>query len=164
MKKNLKKIATVAIAVMVLLSISACDQEKSDKKNTEDSKTTEQNEGDKENEQESEVDYETMIVRNQQFSDSLTQMDEIKDAKIITYDNSSAVGVTMKDGTELNEEMREKIQNMIKDTDETVTDVKITNDEGVIGEMTETEDRMKAGEAYENLEENIKGIFDKIES
>lgn len=164
MKKISKITLTVAMSVIFLLSIAACQQEKSGKNNAKENGTMNQSEGDKEEEQTSEIDYETMIVRNQQFSDSLTQMDEIKDAKVITYDNSSVAGVTMKDGAELNDEMKEKIQNMIKDTDDTITDVKVTNDEGIIGEMTEAEDRMKTGEAYENLEENIKGIFEKIES
>ena len=53
--------------------------------------------------------------------------------------------------------------NMIKDSDETITEVKVTADEGVINEITEVEDRIKTGEAYENIEENIKSILDKVE-
>lgn len=163
MKKNMKIILVMLLVIFSILSIAACEQKKNNKEKTEETEMMKQNEGDKEAEETNETDYEAMIVRNQQFSDSITQMDEIKEAKVMTYGETSIVGTTLEEGQELNDDLKEKIMNMIKDTDESVTEVKVTDDEGVIGELTEAEDRIKTGETYENLEENIKGIFEKVE-
>ncbi|GAA0178655.1 hypothetical protein SH2C18_16700 [Clostridium sediminicola] len=163
MKKNIKIVLSLLLVFLSIISIAACDQKKNKNDTTEKTNNMEKNEGDKETGEKEEADYETMIIRNQQFSDSLTQMDEIKEAKVMTYGETSIAGVTLEEGQELNDELKEKIMNEIKDTDESITEVKVTNDEGVIGELTEAEDKIKSGEASENLEENIKGIYEKIE-
>lgn len=163
MKKNMKIILLVFLVVFSIFSVAACEQRKNKEEKIEETEMMEKDKGDKEDRETSEADYEAMIVRNQQFSDSVTQMDEIKEARVMTYGETSIVGTTLEEGQELNDDLKEKIMNMIKDTDESVTEVKVTDDEGVIGELTEAEDRIKTGEAYENLEENIKGIFEKVE-
>lgn len=163
MKKNIKIVLSLLLVFLSIISIAACDQKKNKNDTTEKTNNMEKNEGDKETGEKEEADYETMIIRNQQFSDSITQMDEIKEAKVMTYGETSIAGVTLEEGQELNDELKEKIMNEIKDTDESITEVKVTNDEGVIGELTEAEDKIKSGEASENLEENIKGIYEKIE-
>ncbi|WP_461207691.1 YhcN/YlaJ family sporulation lipoprotein [Clostridium sp. DL1XJH146] len=187
MKKFNKVLVVLFSAILVFVIATACqndiekeednilteenedkDMEEEDAKNVEDDGMEETEGTDDEKEategQEVSTNYETMLLRDQKISDMIKSMDEIKEAEVATYENNTLIAVTLQDDVdELNEQLREKIIEEAKAVDETIENVKITEDENIKEELKTTKESMKSQEMSEDLENKIKELFEGID-
>ncbi|WP_415874110.1 YhcN/YlaJ family sporulation lipoprotein [Domibacillus aminovorans] len=88
-------------------------------------------------------------------ADRVEELDEVNGATVLVTDHKAYAAVDLKNGTEVNDDLKNKIEEKVKESDTSVGKVYVSEDPDFSTQMKDYADRIKAGEPAE-------GFFDEF--
>lgn len=162
MKKNVRIPHMILLIMLISLIISGCQAPRrpgnilglDNRDNRLDEKT----------QQESRViEINQEIIKSEAAADSLVDLRGIVDATVVFWGDKALVGVIISEGA-MNEEMRNKIENIVRGANPTITNVDITTDSSIFMELDDVQQSLIRGEQINNISKDIENILSKINS
>ncbi|MBR3928137.1 MAG: YhcN/YlaJ family sporulation lipoprotein [Clostridia bacterium] len=104
------------------------------------------------------------LVDGEKVEENLSKISEISQARVIVNSDTALVAVKFNPAYkgELTDRIREMISNEIKKADPRIKTVTVTADENAVTKAYALSDRMRAGEAFEALKNDVEDLLRSI--
>ncbi|SCG83196.1 hypothetical protein DW1_1626 [Proteiniborus sp. DW1] len=101
------------------------------------------------------------VIKSEAAADSLVDLRGIVDATVVFWGDKALVGVIISEGI-IVEEMRNEIENIVKESNPTITSVDITTDRNIFVELDDVQQSLIRGEQINNISKDVESILNKI--
>ena len=100
----------------------------------------------------------------ERIAEALERISEIDDAEVIVRDNRALVAVEFDDqySAGLDERMKQQITETVKKEDEKITEVEITDDNTLYGEVKSLAGRIGKATGFDELADDIGDLWDRV--
>lgn len=111
-----------------------------------------------------EVSTEDKIIldRSEDLSDYVVELFGIDDAATIIFNDTALIGVVAAYDREVNEDIKESIENIVMEKDKEIKNVIITDDEKTFNQIVNIINELMNGSSYDNYVNEISKTIDKI--
>lgn len=111
-----------------------------------------------------EVSIEDKIIldRSEDLSDYVVELFGIDDAATIIFNDTALIGVVAAYDREVNEDIKESIENIVMEKDKEIKNVIITDDEKTFNQIVNIINELMNGSSYDNYVNEISKTIDKI--
>ncbi|OKL36859.1 YhcN/YlaJ family sporulation lipoprotein [Domibacillus mangrovi] len=92
---------------------------------------------------------------SEKTADLVEELDEVNGATVLVTDHKAYAAVDLKNGTKVNDELKSKIEEKVKEADTSVEKVYVSEDPDFSTQMKDYADRIRGGEPVE-------GFFDEF--
>lgn len=102
--------------------------------------------------------------RSEMIAGKLAQMNGIDRAAVVISDNTAIVGVDTRNnnGNRITQDLRRQIESTVKNVDNRINEVRITNDENLYGRINDIVVSMRTGRPVTEFTNQIREILDRI--
>jgi YhcN/YlaJ family sporulation lipoprotein len=100
----------------------------------------------------------------QDVENSIIQLSEVKDARVVIAGNTALVGVKFDDAYkgEMTERIREMIAGVVKKADASIQTVAVTNETDDVTGIYDISDKVRGGQRFEEFKDDINSIVRNI--
>ncbi|WP_046180404.1 YhcN/YlaJ family sporulation lipoprotein [Domibacillus tundrae] len=151
----MKKISIYVTAFMTMLLLAACmnnDNNASDKADNAPVENMSTNDQKADNNTDN-ADQNLDLAEN--AADRVEELEEVDGATVLVTDHTAYAAIDLKNGTEVSDDLKNKIQEKVKEADTSVEKVYVSEDPDFTTQLKDYADRIKAGEPVE-------GFFDEF--
>lgn len=103
-----------------------------------------------------------IIDRSENISDYVVELFGIDDAATIIFNDTALVSVIMAYDTELSDETKDLIRDLVYENDSRIKEVLISNDEKTFFQVVEVIGKLMNGSPYDNHVSEITKMIDKV--
>lgn len=103
------------------------------------------------------------VIKSEAAADSLVDLRGVVDATVVFWGDKALVGVILSEGI-IVEEMRNEIENIVRKSNPTITNVDITTDKNIFVELDDVQQSLIRGEQINNISKDVENILNKINS
>ncbi|WP_050182104.1 YhcN/YlaJ family sporulation lipoprotein [Domibacillus robiginosus] len=153
----MKKVSIYAAAFMAMFLLTACmgndnDNNAADKEDNTPAENTATN--DQQADDDTTNDNQTLEVADE-AADNVKKIEEVNGATVLVTDHRAYAAVDLKNGTDVSDDLKNNIEEKVKEADTSVEKVYVSEDPDFSTQMKEYADRIEAGEPVE-------GFFDEF--
>ncbi|WP_046178458.1 YhcN/YlaJ family sporulation lipoprotein [Domibacillus tundrae] len=159
----MKKISIYVTAFMTMLLLAACmnnDNNASDKADNapvENMSTNDQKADNNTNNDDQNLDV------AEKAADRVKELEEVDDATVLVTDHTAYAAVNLKNGTEVNDDLKNRIEEKVKEADTSVEKVYVSEDPDFSTQMKDYADRIKAGDPiggfFDEFSDSVRRVF-----
>lgn len=155
----MKKLSIYLTSFMAVLVLTACMGDRNDEvedveENGAENMNYQENDTDMDMNDNNEANQANLDVADK-AADSIEKMDEVDGATVLVTDHKAYAAVDLKEGVEVTEDLKKKMEEKVMGADTSVEKVYISEDPEFTTQMKDYADRVRAGEPVE-------GIFDEF--
>ncbi|MCP3764115.1 YhcN/YlaJ family sporulation lipoprotein [Domibacillus sp. A3M-37] len=162
----MKKISIYASAFMAMFLLTACmgndDNAEDQKDNTaaENTATNDQNTDNDITDDNQNNDADLDVA--DKAADKVEEIEEVKDAAVLLTDHRAYTAVDLQNGTNVSDDLKNKIEEKVKEADTSVEKVYVSADPDFSKQMKEYADRIEAGEPVEGFFEEFSDTVQRV--
>ena len=100
----------------------------------------------------------------ERISEAVERLSEVDDAEVVIRDNKALVAVEFDDqySAGLDERMKKMITETVQEVDETLTDVEITDDDTLYGQVKGLGERLAKATGADELADDFRDLWDRV--
>jgi|GEM_PF-759340 len=159
--KYRKNILILLLVISIILS--GCSSLKNESKN-EDMIENEMGQNEQQDEASLDVggkDYD-LLIRSEGISDAVVNLFGVDNATSIILNDKVAVALEMADGHDFTQEVKETVINAVKEKDNTISEVLVSDDKKVFNEIESIIIALLNGKSYDEQVNKISNIMEKL--
>lgn len=103
----------------------------------------------------------TIIDRSEDLSDIVVELFGVDDSATIILNDTALVGIVMAYDSELTEDMRKLVNDIVLEKDKSIKQVSISDDEKTFNEIVNIVNNLMNGEAYDKYVNSINQMIEK---
>lgn len=151
----MKKKILIIVLLITSISLMACSNEANDR---------EIGEGENPDLIEVNVEARELLSRSEKISNLVVELYGIDDATTIVFNDEAYLGVVMAFDQEYTEELKNLILQQVKEKDELIKNVFVTNDDKLFRQLDDVVFNLLQGESYDSQVKEINKIADKMKN
>lgn len=101
------------------------------------------------------------VIKSEAAADSLVDLRGIVDATVVFWGDKALVGIIISEEV-MSEELRNEVENIVRKSNPTITNVDITTDRNIFVELDDVQQSLIRGEQIDNISKDIENILNKI--
>jgi len=103
-----------------------------------------------------------LLIRSENISDAVVNLYGVDNATSVVFNDMVAIAVEVAEDYTFSEELKQTIENTVKESDSLVKQVLITDDKQVFNEIENIIEALLNGQSYDSQVEKINSIINKI--